>query len=338
MSRESREFRPFNIDERIVNALDEATFSFGDQSCPSAGRVLVEDQSFGFRSPSLAWGPEDAFEDFKKDLEGGAAAMGLQTTQIRLVVTARSSYLKHTEIVFESNLSALESLERVIALGATPDGNRREVFRGGSHNVVVDAFVALGSHVAKSPLSPSHKGAWLARASFRIESESSASLFKPLPLSDAQRDRLKLRPGTVHFVEFDNCELIEPMSATERPILWVDEYLLTTLDNNRNSPAGIQLQKQLALDVIGAAVHEYARLASDHTKPEAEELAHVDYESIRDSLIGRIARLVAGGTNSNSACETALHMCRTEPARAFAWAEDRIALRSSVRTMLEGTD
>ena len=338
MSRESREFRPFNIDERLVHAFDGTMFSFGDQNCIPGSRVLVEDQSFGFRAPSLAWSTEDAFEDFKKDLDGGAVGIGLEAIQVSLIVTARSSYLKHTEVVFRSDLSASESLERVVALGAAPDGNRREVFRGGSHNVVIDAFIALGEDVEKTPLRPSHQGTWLARASFRIECESSASLFKPLPLSDAQRDRLRLRPGTVHFVEFDNCELTEPLSETERPILWVDEPLLTTLDNHRNTPAGVQLQKQLALDVIGAAIHEYARQASDSSQPQAEELAHADYEGIRDSLIGRIARLVAGGTNSKSACETALHMCRTEPARAFAWAEDRIALRSTVRAMLEGTD
>ena len=338
MSRESREFRPFVIDDRFVQALDGAVFSFGDRNCVPGGRVLVEDQSFGFRAPSLSWSPEDGFEDFKKDLDGGAVGMGLSAAQVCLIVTARSSYLKHSEVVFRSDLTELESLERVATLGTVPDGSRRQVFRGGTHNVVIDAFIALASDVDKSPLRPSHKGTWLARASFRIECESSASLFKPLPLSNAVRARLKLRPGTVHFVQFENCELTEPMSATERPILWVDEDLLTTLDNHRNSPAGIQLQKQLALDVIGAAIHEYARQTSDTRQPEAEELAHADYEDIRDSLIGRIARLIAGGSNSKSACEQALHMCREEPARAFAWAEDRVALGSSVRTTLEGTD
>ena len=298
----------------------------------------MEDQSFGFRVPSLAWCAEDGFEDFKKDLDVGTIGMGLSAAQVCLIVTARSSYLKHAEVVFQSDLTELESLSRVAALGALPDGTRRHVFRGGTHNVVVDACVALAEDIEKSPLRPSNKGTWLTRASFRIECESSTALFKPLPLSDTVRERLKLRPSTMRFVQFENCELAEPMSATERPILWVDEDLLTTLDNHRNSPAGIQLQKQLALDVIGAAIHEYARQSADTGQPAAEELAHADYEDIRDSLIGRIARLVAGGTNATSACEQALHMCREEPERALAWAEDRIALRSSVRTTLEGTD
>ena len=338
MSRESRTFRPFDLDERLGSALDDAEFRFGDLRCIPGSRVLVEDQSFGFRAPSLVWRPEEAFEDFKKDLDGGATGMGLELAQLSLVVTARSSYLKHAEVVFRLNLADLESLTPFVALGSGADGERREVFRAGGHSVAIDAFVALSEDVPDRPLRPSRMGTWLARASFRIECESSSALFKPLPLSDTQRHRLKLRAGTVHFVEFDNCELTVPLSETERPILWVDENLLTTLDQQRNAPAGIQLQKQLALDVIRAAIHEYARQSSEAGSLEADELASADYESISESLIGRIARLVAGGTSAKENCELALGMCRTEPNRAFAWVEDRIGLQSSVKRALEGVE
>ena len=100
MSGETRTFRPFNIDERLASALEQAEFSYGDLQCGVGERVLIEDRSFGMRSPTLSWSPQHQFRQFKQDLITGIAATGLDASDLCLIVTARSGHLKLCEVAY----------------------------------------------------------------------------------------------------------------------------------------------------------------------------------------------------------------------------------------------
>ena len=251
MSAETRTFRPFNVDDRLSESLSQAEFSYGDLRCGVGERILIEDQSFGMRTPTLSWSPEHQFEGFKRDLATGAAATGIDVSHLCLMVIARSSYLKVSEVVYFHPLAELKGIDREIRLGESDDGSRRHAFSTETHCATVDAFVTLHRSLPTAPLRPSQISTWLAHASFRVKRESDSTLYRPRPLDNENRDRLRLKKGVTRYIEFDSGELTSSVSGSEIPTYWVDEGLVTELDRLRNSPMAAHLQLQLALDFVG---------------------------------------------------------------------------------------
>lgn len=336
MSSETRTFRPYDIDERLAGVLHEAEFSYGDLRCGDDSRILIEDHSFAMRTPILSWSPEKQFDEFKRDLAVGATSTGIDKSLLCLVVTARSTSLKLCELVFFHSLDDLDSLDRVVRLGDQSEGSRRKVFAAETHGAVVDAYVTLGRSTRGGTRRPSREGTWLAHASFRIECQSDSELFRPRPLDKETRERLRLGKDTVRFIEFEGHELAEPLASSETLTFWVDEQLLTVLDSQRNSPVAQHLQRQMAIDFISGAVHEFARLAAGPgASGMADEYASLTYEETRDSLIGKIVRFIAGPGAAHAQRDQVLKTCRLNPQLAIALAEDAAAARITVLRSLE---
>ena len=327
MSSESRVLRPFNVDKRLEEALRLAQFSYGDLRCAAGERVLVEDGRFGMRPPILEWCPEQHFAQFKRDLALGAVDTHIDKALLCLAVTARSAYLKMCELVYCHPLSDLERLERRVRLDHGPDGSRRRVFCAETHGAVVDAYIALRRPVKPRPFTPSRSGAWFGRASFRIECQSDAELFRPQPLDDEERARLGLADGAMRFLELDADSLTVPLTEADVPTLWVDEQLLTDLDRHGRSAVAQHIQRQLALDVIAGVVFEFAR--------SRDEDATMLYEDLKDSLIGKVVRLLAGTRADDAQRDNMVKRCRNDPRWAIAHAEDAVGLRASALKSLE---
>ena len=327
MSSESRLLRPFRIDKRLEGALRNTEFSYGDRRCKAGEHVLIEDRTFGMRLPILQWSSEEHFEDFKRDLALGAVEMGIHESHLCLAVTARSGYLKLCERVYYHPLDDLDRLDRKVRLGEAPDGSRRQVFCAESHGAVVDAYIALRRPINVAPLRPSRTAAWFAHASFRVECESEPDLFRPQPLDDDSRQKLGLAQETVRFLELDASNLTLPLAEGDVPTFWVDEQLLTGLDRQGGSAVAQHFQRHLALDFVVGVILEFARNADE------DEVA--SYEDIRDSLIGRVARLLAGTRADDSQRDSRLRLCRTNPGRAVALAEHAVGLRSAALKSLE---
>ena len=327
MSSESRLLRPFRIDKRLEGALRNTEFSYGDRRCKAGEHVLIEDRTFGMRLPILQWSSEEHFEDFKRDLALGAVGMGIHESHLCLAVTARSGYLKLCERVYYQPLDDLDRLDRKVRLGEAPDGSRRQAFCAESHGAVVDAYIALRRPINAAPLRPSRTAAWFAHASFRVECESEPDLFRPQPLDDDNRQKLGLAQETVRFLELDASNLTLPLAEGDVPTFWVDEQLLTGLDRQGGSAVAQHFQRHLALDFIVGVILEFARNADE------DEVA--SYEDIGDSLIGRVARLLAGTRADDSQRDSMLRLCRKNPGRAVAWAEHAVGLRSAALKSLE---
>lgn len=327
MSSESRLLRPFQIDKRLEGALRNTEFSYGDRRCKDGEHVLIEDRTFGMRQPVLEWSSEEHFEEFKRDLALGAVGMGIHESHLCLAATARSGYLKLCERVFFHPLDDLDGLNRKVQLGEAPDGSRRQVFCAESHGAAVDAYVALRQPINPAPLRPSRVAAWLTHVSFRVECESEPDLFRPQPLDDENRKRLGLAQEAVRFLELDPTSLALPLAEGDVPTFWVDEQLLTDVDRQGRSAVGKYFQLHLALDFVIGVILEFARNA-DHDEIES-------YEDIRDSLIGRVARMLAGTRADDSQRDAMLMLCRKDPGRAVALAEHAVGLRSSALKSLE---
>ena len=327
MSSESRVLRPFEIDKRLVEAFRNTEFSYGDRRCKAGEHVLIEDRTFGMRQPFLEWSAEEHFEDFKRNLALGAVDMGIHESHLCLAVTARSGYLKLCESVYFHPLDDLDGLNRKVPLGKSPDGSRRQVFCAESHGAVVDAYLALRRPINPAPLRPSRVAAWLAHASFRVECESEPDLFRPQPLDDENRKRLGLVQETVRFLELDATSLTLPLAEGDVPTFWVDEQLLSDVDRQGRSAVAQYFQRHLAFDFVVGVILEFARNV-DHDEGAS-------YEDIRDSLIGKVARMLAGTRADDSQRDAMLKLCRENPGRAVALAEHAVMLRSVALKSLE---
>lgn len=327
MSSESRLLRPFRVDRRLEEALRNTEFSYGNRRCKAGEHLLIEDRTFGTRRPILEWSSEEHFEEFKRDLALGAVGMGINESHLCLAVTARSGYLKLCERLFCHPLDDLEGLDRKVQLGETPDGSRPQVFCADSHGAVVDAYLALRRPINPAPLRPSRVAAWLAHASFRVECDSEPDLYRPQPLDDENRNRLRLDQETVRFLELDPTSLTLPLAEGDVPTFWVDEQFLTDVHRQGGSAVGKYFQMHLALGFFVGVILEFARNADRDEIPP--------YEDIRDSLIGRVARILAGTRADDSKREAMLMLCRKDPGRTVAYAEHAVGLRSAALKSLE---
>ena len=309
MSSESRVLRPFRIDKRLEGVLRRTEFSTVIDIARQVSGYWSRTGPSACGLPVLEWSSKQQFEEFKRDLALGAIGTGIDKSLLCLAVTARSGYLKLCERVYFHSLDDLDGLDRKVRLGERPDGSRREVFCAESHGAAIDAYVALRRPISPAALRPSRMGAWFAHASFRVECESHPELFRPQPLDDENRRRLRLGHDTMRFLELDASSLTLPFAEGDVPTFWVDEQLLSDLDRQGGSAVAQHIQRHLALDFVGGVILEFAR--------HADEDASAPYEEVRDSLIGKVARLLAGSRADDSQRDSRLKLCREDPKRAL---------------------
>ena len=335
MSSETREFRPYRVDPRLQTALDGTSLRFGDLVCTSRGSVRVEDRTFSRRHASIEWADEGGFEQFKRDLRCGSMDSGFDPSSLVLVVVVRSGYLKSQELALEVPLSDLDQLDRVTPITSDQSGLRRTAFQAATHGVFVEVFVVLNRQLHPKPLAAWRKATWLATATFRIRCEVDTALFRPMPLDRAKRDEWNRRDNvtwyddTTFFVEFDSgCDVTESLSDTEVPNLWVDEELLTMLDQHRTSAVAGAIQTQMVLHLISSVIFEFNRRAG--SEGADAELDTRSYQDLSSSLVGRIAKLIAGPKATQAQRSRVIDKMRTDPFAVVAWAETQVRLRSSL--------
>ena len=323
MSTESRILRPFEASRHLEKALTRARFFYGSLECGVDETISIDDRSM--QTPRIEWSPQDEFEGFKDDLRQGARDMGIDASGLCLVVTVRSPYLKLSHLARMYPLDGLRILPRRVDIGEDKCGTRYPEFRVGTHPTKVGAFVALSNERPQAPGLPWRKGTWLAQAGFTVRRDSDAELFRPLPLNDDERARLGLPGRAMRFVEIDSPEsLTTSLDEVDAPNFWVDEQILRDLDAHATTPYATQLQSQLAIDFISSVVLEYSRQSTEESTDT--------YDEIKDSLIGKVARFLAGSGTAGR--ESMLRMCRDQPLRAVAHAEDRVRLLKTTQDSL----
>ena len=305
MSSERRTVRPFSgIDTRLERSLEKAVLSYGDLECEAGASVLVTTE-YARRVPTLRWCSDDDFDDFKRNVRLGATESGFDPALLTFIVTARSPLLKTCEIVLCHPVSGCHDLSNPSRIGERTDGTRWDAFLADSHGAFVDAYVALTRDVnvsSERPLRPSRAGTWLAHVRFRLRCDSDAELFRPLPLDDEHRKELNVPKGTVSFTEIDD-DVADPSAGVELARFWVDEALLEAINAQARSPQAAHLQRQLMATFLSDVVAAYATRGSNPDDPE-------NYEDLKESLIGRVARLLADRSKPRRDRDDVLRLCR----------------------------
>ena len=266
-------------------------------------------------------------------LREGVIGTGLRLADTCLVVAARSGYLKSSEVVYCHSLDDPSSLMRVPRLDEAGTGERREVFRAATHGVTVDCFLALARTLPadqRVPLVPWRSGTWLSHARFRVRCWEDAELFQPQPLDQEKRTELGLPEGTVTFAEFDGDLADAEADSADVCTFWVDEELLQTIDAQARSATAEVLQRWLFAEFVSAVLHRYSAATASSSAPQER------IDDIRESLVGRVALLVAGRGADDERLDALLHGCVKSPAEVIAVAQDRLRLRKAAVASLKG--
>lgn len=327
MSKETRILRPFNIHRKLENALQDVCLVVSDISCTAGGRVIRNWGTSEVPKAYIAWAhsPEN-LREFKHKIRDGAAKTGISENFMTLLVVGHVGYLKASEIIFELPLKDLDNLTVQTSLNGLLNSTQvPQALYAQNHRAEITVLIALRSDIqSRDPLKPSRKSTWLAREKYRIESETDSRLYSLQPLTDEARVRLRLKSNTVYYIELET--VTEPLRDGNLPTFWINEEILDSLVRNSSTPISALLQATLAMQLIGDAVSKFQKDSDDEP---------TDYDSLADSLIGKIAKLVAGRDASASKCDQILAVAINSPRLFTAWAQDSLELKSYTLKSLE---
>ena len=323
MNREVRTIRPFWVDDSLTRILDDVILRFGSEKCVAKGRIEVDDPNDYCRRPAeIIWASEDDFNYFKSAISEGLENLGIDDlSAVSLLITASSSYLSFTEIIFDHPVSVLERLPIKVNL----TNPRPKALSTGFHGGVIIVYLLLTRNIERHVLRPWRKGTWLARARFRL-SRSQTRLFRLTPLSDEQRMRLGLPQDVARYLDMSDHDPMQNYDKSSPPIFYVDEELLAKLDAQPNSKISRYLQIQLVQDFILGVI----------TSPavQGEGSTDLDWEDLSGSLLGRILNFVASPRASANTKMALFEEIRNNPSLVAARVEDVIGLRKELLVAL----
>lgn len=328
MNREVRIVRPFLVPQEFEWALESTRLQMGSQTCYPNSRIVVRAQEDFLRTkPELMWAETDEeFGKFKENISKGIANIGIDPSELDLLATAYTSYLKITDIFFCHPLSELNTLQSSLKLSSA---KRPDALQASTHGAVVTLYIVLRRDLSPEPLTPWRKGTWLAKCTFKVETDSLSSMFRPIPLDDEARRYHQLGKETARYFNIGDHDPFAPFGDTDNPELYVDVALLARIDREASSPIAKALQTMLVADVITGIV------AACVARPD--DLQRATWEDVQDSILGRIIGLIAGNKAVNADYEELLKMTKTDPFRLIAQAEDAIGLRRSLLNSMSET-
>lgn len=321
MNREVRTIRPFEVDDSLARVLDNVILRFGSEKCAAKGRIEVDGPNDYCRRPAeIIWASEYEFDYFKAVISRGVKILGIDLSAVSLMITASSSYLKITEIIFNHPISAIERLPMKVNLS----NPRPKALSTGFHGGVIDAYLLLTKEAEPQALRPWRKGTWLARANFRLSSQT--RLFRLTPLNDEQRTRLDLPKGVARYLDMSDHEPLRSYDNSYPPTFYVDENLLAKLDSQPNSKISRFLQVQLVQDFILGVINSPA--------VQEDDSIDLDWGDLSSTLVGRILNFITGPRASANRKMALFEEIRDNPSLVAARVEDAIGLRKELLVAL----
>lgn len=334
MSTEHRVHRPFVVDASLESALARVKLRCGDQHCLPNGRISLSRASFLYYTPILELaGDEAQLTEFRRTLRDALASSGLVPELASIVVSARSGYLKSTDVLYRLTLDALDELPASLAL-VTED--RLPALAAPHHGCDIVVSVVLAQDTdGKEPSRPRAKGYWMTQISFSLNNDDHTRLYQVRKLTPEAREDHRLGPHVTRFLEVsDSRDLVMPLDEGSVPILWVDEEVADALDSPSNSSVSSIFQYELALYFLRECVHlfaNYARLRNEDTHREW------NLQEIKRSLMAEIIGLAAGRDATEETLERFLESAQSDPTRFCANLEDTYELRKEVLQTLRST-
>lgn len=332
MSSERRVVRPFIGLEPFQKAMDAVRARIGEFDLEPGGRVTVPSNSFR-HDPLVVLLTREGVDsqDLRDELIRATEAIDLDSSAVELVVVASTRRLKLSQLVHRSPLSDPDSVPASVILTRATVQALQTPFGGCD----VEVALILATAIDGKPLRPRRLGTWLGRATFHVRTDLGGLGFTPRALTDEIRKELGLPLDTVRYVEIQPELVVEPATADESVTLYVDERVLSSLNQNPNTPWARSMQRQLFLDVVAAIVRDVSRV---------DNFPSLTLADIDDSLLLRVIdAAVKSGTKGSSrptAPEREIEMerLREKPAHFLAKLEAACGMASDLRLALGGGD
>lgn len=331
MSSEKRLLRPYVGLDAFQDILDEFRLVVGGLKADALQPRLSLPATSFLHDPTvlLLAGSQDAAEEALRRATGAAEELEIPPSDVELVVLASTPYLRLVDIVHRCPLDDLEALPQKITMVGDDEGVR--ALRAPIGGCDIEAFFVLRRSQPAKPLRPRRKGTWLGRIRFTLRTEMGELGFTPRFLTAAIREEHGLPDDAIRFVDVNVDALMEG-DIHEAVELYVDEELLTQLNQSTNTPGARAFQRQLFLDAIGAMVRA-ARMTP---------FADVELVELEGTVLGRLVDAAARGPAGESDAqrvarrEHALVLLKEEPEVFISRLEAAARPRDDLRTVIAG--
>jgi len=284
MSSEQRVVRPYPKVDAVQKLLDAVVLGFGGARIAAGGRLRVGVDSFLTDPLSVIMSAdENGQSEFVTELLTAVDDAGLKPDQVELVLLLTTPRLRIAEVVWRQNLTELADVPPRVVVGG---GDERPAALQAPFGGCRARFMALlAESVDPQPLRPVHRGTWLGRAEYTIDTQLGDSGFTLIPLTDEVRAEHRLHADTLRFVLADRVTDPE-MDASDAMSVYIDEDVLARLASEPNSRGARSFQQQLFLDAMTTVIYSGSLEMAAGESPES-------FMEGRDSLLGRLVSRVA---------------------------------------------
>lgn len=320
MSSEVRLVRPYAGVETYQDFLEQWRLCIADIELKPNARGSLEATSFVNDPFKLSFSGE-SFDAAVKEVVAAGDGLGFAPEDLALVVVVSTPYLRLSRLL---GPVALDTLPAVLPL----DRAQLEPLRTPHGGCDVELAIVLTEHLEPAPLRPRRRGTWLGRVRFHARTELGEVGFTPLVLNEQIRSDNELPANTVRFIEVEVDGLLEAV-PDDAVRLYVDDQVLSTMNQSPQTPAARSFQRQLFMDVMAAIV----RVA-----PKVPDFDLLTTEAIADTLLGRVVATAARALPElgAGADEKALHHLRHRPEVFIALLEDAVKPRDDLRHAIGG--
>jgi hypothetical protein len=290
--RSSRPFRGLFEIERFFDTLS-LEINKGDEIEIRASDSTTElnENDFNDSSFILHLAEDDAsFEKIMTEIIKSMKHIGLPVKDIEFSVSFRLNYLSIIEKSISMNLNELQKQKYTIPILSR--GERHHLTESALQGFDIVVRLLLNEQQKqRKTLVPYFPGTILAETYFTILTDRGNSNFSIEPLNAQRRKVLgNLSTNTITFIDFGGVNPIDPGSDEQDITLYVDEKVLTAVNENSKSAGGLFVQRKLALEVANAIVmHAHKSLNQDNSTN--------GFSEIDGSIIGKYLKPFA--TNDN---------------------------------------
>jgi hypothetical protein len=282
MSSEKRVIRPYKGIYLFQAILDSWSLRIGTQESAGGQNLTVPAASFR-ADPVVIRTAVDAEAATKAldQLREAASALGIEPTQLEVVVIASNPYLRIVDVVHRRSLADDAALPETLTLKAA-DGIRALCTPAGGCDIT--AYFCLADELEPAPLRPHRRGTWLGKVQFALRTELGELGVTPRPLTPEARREHGLDQDAVRLVVVDEEALLSDQ-INDIVELYVDEALLGHLTMAADSAASRAFQRQLAVDVLATIVW------ATHRLPDIAQLTVAELEG---TVVGRLVDAATG--------------------------------------------
>lgn len=281
MSSETRLVRPYIGGQEFQQMLDSWVLQCADRTLDGGGEIQVSlDEYLNYPFALELHDLEQALVD------KGSEELGLQPSDIDLLVLAMAPRLRFVDIVFRQDLSDVGLIPKQLPVGTS---TRPRALRAPHGGVDLRAYFCLNRSLEPRSLSPWRKGTWLGHQEFRVRSGLSGNGFVPIRLTEDDRALLGIPKDVTRFATLGDNDPFDRDPSSDVVKLYVDGDLLDRLAVAAATPVGKHIQRQLFVDATAAIVFAaQKRLAEDPSLRKQ----HVD--DFKGSLVHKLTEIVAG--------------------------------------------